>query len=91
MRRLVESDTIVTACSSIMNKNLSPLPIDLNKMLAGRVVATGMTNGASLKADDCVDIIVWCASMICGDHLMKLGEFLGKESSCCGRCDGVTR
>ena len=37
-----------------MNKNLSLLPIDLNNILAGRVVATGIINGASLKADDCV-------------------------------------
>ncbi len=85
MRRLVESDTKVSECSSIMNKNLSPLPIDLNKILAGRVVATGMTNGASLKADDCVDVIVWCFDdtpsyflrvvLIYGDHLMKRGDW----------------
>mmetsp|Transcript_7059 Transcript_7059/g.10526 ORF Transcript_7059/g.10526 Transcript_7059/m.10526 type:complete len:80 (+) Transcript_7059:105-344(+) len=38
----------------MMNKNLSLLPIDLNNILAGRVVATGIINGASLKTDDCV-------------------------------------
>lgn len=39
----------------MMNKSLSPLLIDLNTMLAGRVVATGIRNGASLN---CIDGMV---------------------------------
>jgi len=63
IRRLVENDTRVNRCNKMMNKNLSLLLIDLNNILAGTVVATGIINGTSLKADDCVigsKVIVLC-------------------------------
>jgi len=63
IRRLVENDTRVNRCNKMMNKTLSLLPIDLNNIFAGRVVATGIINGASLKTDDCViarKVIVLC-------------------------------
>eukprot|EP00984_Skeletonema_dohrnii_P021235 scaffold10548_cov110-Skeletonema_dohrnii-CCMP3373.AAC.4 len=62
---------------------------------AGRVVATGIINGASLKADDCVigskDQFtgVLCSSlfarglvMVCGDHLMMSGHEWQKSVEC---------
>ena len=44
-----------------MNINLSPLPIDLNIIFAGKVVATGIRKGTSLKevlvVDDCIGMV----------------------------------